>query len=287
MELKTKQYEEDMEIETGFYYLNMPNEIYHHLSGSVSKSGLDIFHDDPYKFYHRKEKSQTRAMQLGSAIHAACLEPGVFERDYVLLPDVKDRRQPEYKQAVKSLGEGHVFTNADVDKIKGMQAAVHDNVEAHKLLSAQGYTEISGLSVDENTGLVIRHRFDKLAFIDGKWWAVDIKKTKGADEYSFSKSIWDYRYHVQQAVYSKGFEEITGEKLAGFKFIAVEDEYPHKVSIYELCDMSQKIGSDEARMDIDLLAEYEKGNMTAHNNEPSKIISLPEFVMRQFEEEII
>ncbi|CAM0013097.1 exonuclease VIII [Vibrio phage K375] len=280
------EYKEGMKIEVGKYYLNMPNDIYHGSAGD-SKSSLDVFHEDPYKYFHPKERKQTRPMQLGSAIHAACLEPDVFNSEYILLPELKDRRQAEYKQAVKSFGEGKVFTNDDCKKITGMQKAVHANGEAHALLTAPGYFEVSGFSRDPETGLLIRHRFDKLAFIDGEWVGVDLKKTQGANQYKFSKSIWDYRYHVQDAIYSKGFENITNLELSSFKFIAVEEEYPHKVAVYELCDASRKIGQDEARMDLNSLAEYKSGKIKAHNNSECEIISLPEWVLRQFEDEVI
>lgn len=281
------EYKEGIKIEPGNYYLGMPNEVYHTMPGSYSKSGLDVLHDDPYKFFNRKQREQTRAMQIGSAIHAAILEPDVFAEEYMLLPEVRDRRQSEYKQAVKAFGVGKVFTNAECERIAGMQKAVHANTEAHKLLTAPGYFEVSGFSVDERTGLVMRHRFDKLANINGEWVGVDLKKTQCANQFKFSRSMWDYRYHVQDAIYSKGFKEITGSELAAFKFIAVEESHPNKVAIYELCDISKKIGAEEARLDLDELSEYVDGNKQAHNDNGSEIISLPEFVMRQHEDELI
>lgn len=285
-ELPAINYEEGIKIETGKYYLNMPNETYHNTAGD-SKSSLDVFHQDPYKYFHRKQKEQTRAMQLGSAIHAAILEPEVFKKEYMLLKELKDRRQPEYKAAVKSKGEGKVFTNSDCEKIEGIQKAVWGNREARDLLLADGYCEISGFAIDTESELPIRHRFDKLAFIDGEWWGVDIKKTVSVSERDFSMSMWKYRYHVQDAIYSAGFKAIAGKELAGFKFICVEEEYPHKVEIYELCDLSRKIGIEEARMDLNSLSMYKSGKITAHNNAQSKIISLPEFILSQYEEEII
>ena len=171
-------------------------------------------------------------MELGSAIHAACLEPDLFATEYMLLPEVKNRQQPEYKQAVKAFGAGKVFTNDDCEKISGMQNAVHEHDEAHKLLTAPGYFEVSGFFICPISGLQMRIRFDKLAFIGGEWVGFDLKKTQGADDYKFSKSIWDYRYHVQDHIYSMGFKAITGKELAAFKFGAVEDVYPHIVEVY-------------------------------------------------------
>lgn len=286
MNLNVIQWTPETKIEVGNLYSGMPNEIYHSSIGD-SKSSLDVFHEDPYKYFNRKEKKQTRPMQIGSAIHAACLEPDMFASSYMLLPEVKDRRQPEYKRAVKSFGEDKVFTGLDCEKIKGMQKAVQSNARANQLLNSNGYFEISGFYIDEKTGLVLRFRFDKLSFVDGKWHGVDLKKTQGANQYDFSKSIWNYRYHVQDAVYSDGFKSVTGIELDSFSFVVVEEEYPHKVANYELCDLSRKIGKDELRADLDLLNEYKIGNITAHNNSETEVISLPEWVMRQFEEEVI
>lgn len=286
MQLKPIEYEDGMVIETGKYYTNMPNETYH-AHNSISKSGLDKFDIDPYKFYNAKPMKQTRAMQTGSAIHAAVLEPEVFEKDFMLLPEIKDRRQAEYKAAVKSFGEGHVFTNAECEKIKGMQKAVWAHDEARRLLKSQGYCEISGFARDNETGVICRHRFDKLAKLEDGWWGVDLKKTQDVREFKFSRTILDYRYHVQDAFYSDQFEWITGEKLAGFKFIAVEEEYPHKVAVYELCDISKQIGGEAYRHNLNMYAEYESGAIKAHNNSCSEVISLPEWALRQFEEEVI
>jgi len=281
--LPLKIYEEGLEIENGYFYLNMPNDVYHASKGD-SKSSIDVFHENPYKYFNRKQRKQTRPMELGSAIHAACLEPDLFAQEYMLLPEVKDRRQPEYKQAAKALGEGKVFTNDDCEKISGMQTAVHNNHDANVLLTAPGYFEVSGFFLCPISGLQMRVRFDKLAFIGNEWVGVDLKKTQGADDYKFSKSIWDYRYHVQDCIYKMGFKAITGKDLTVFKFIAVEDVYPHVVEVYELCDLSQKIASDEVKIDMLSLLEYKKGNVKAHNNNQSTIISLPNWVLNQFEE---
>lgn len=57
MKLPILEYKKGDKIETGKYYLNMPNETYHSTSGD-SKSSLDVFHQDPYKYFHRKKKNK-------------------------------------------------------------------------------------------------------------------------------------------------------------------------------------------------------------------------------------
>lgn len=326
MKLKPIEYEDGMVIETGKYYTNMPNETYH-AHNSISKSGLDKFDIDPYKFYNAKPMKQTQAMKIGSAIHCSVLEPELFEKEYAVEPDWSDCLSSDaaMKQYLKSVGrsgysslktydlaimcfecdpnikiqfvekslwlaefpDAELITIAEMEKIKGMQKAVWAHDEARQLLQAQGYCEISGFARDNETGVICRHRFDKLAKLEDGWWGVDLKKTQDVREFKFSRTILDYRYHVQDAFYSDQFEWITDEKLAGFKFIAVEEEYPHKVAVYELCDISKQIGGEAYRHNLNMYAEYESGAIKAHNNSCSEVISLPEWALRQFEEEVI
>lgn len=325
MKLNPIEYKEGMEVEVGKYYTNMPNETYH-AHKSISKSGLDKFEIDPYKFYNAKPIKQTQAMKIGSAIHSAILEPDLFTKEYAVEPDWSDCLSSDaaMKSWLKSVGRtgysslktydlaimclicepdlkiefiekslwlsefpnAEIITEKEMEKIEGMQKAVWAHDEARKLLKAQGYCEISGFARDNETGTICRHRFDKLALIDGEYWGVDLKKTQDVREFKFSRTISDYRYHVQDAFYYDQFEWITGERLAGFKFIAVEEEYPHKVAVYELCDVSKQIGKDAYRHNLNMYAEYEKGAIKAHNNSSSEVISLPEWVLREFEREI-
>ena len=273
---------EGMTIEPGYYYSGMPNETYHE-HDSISKSGLDLIERDPYHYFNRKPMEQTRPMQVGSAIHAAILEPGVFEEKYCMLPTLKDRRQPEYKQAVKAYGEGNVFTGNDCENIANIQKAVWANKEASELLSVEGWFELSGFVKDPSTGVVCRHRFDKLN-VDG--WAVDLKKTQDVRSEKFSRSISDYRYHVQDAFYLAQYEWITGKQLDGMKFICVEEKWPHKVAVYQLCDITREIGRQMFRFNLDMYAQCLQDSGMYHNNTETEIISLPEWVLRQYEDEI-
>lgn len=279
-ELPIKQWKEGITVEPGFYYLGMPNEVYHALEGD-SKSSLDILNDDPYKYFNRKERETTRNMEMGTAIHAAMLEPKAFAEDFIMLPTISDRRQPEYKNASKAVGKSNVFVGKECEKIEGMQKAIKANDEAQRLLDLPGYFEISGVAIDPETGLIIRHRFDKLAWDGRQWIGVDLKKTTKVDDYSFSKKIYDLRYHVQDSLYRHGFELITGQEMRSFQFVAIEEDYPHLVAIYELCDMSKKIGFDEYRYDMATLKQYKEGQQMAHNNRGRALISLPEFIMRE------
>lgn len=265
------------------YYSDVPNAVYH-AHASVSKSGLDLVDRDPYHFFNNKPREQTRPMQIGSAIHAAILEPEVFAREYMMLPEIKDRRQAEYKQAVKAYGPEKVFTADDCDNIDNIQKAVWGNAEASVLLKGEGFCELSGFVKDPETGVMCRHRFDKLNVEQG--WAVDVKKTQDVREFEFSKSIYNYRYHVQAAFYLDQYYWLTGQHLKGMKFICVEEKWPHKVAVYFLDDVSIQIGREAYRSNLAIYAHYINSELKPTNNTQSQLISLPEWALREYENKI-
>ena len=212
----------------GCMVLDMPNDAYHAYAG-ISKSGLDVIARSPAHFKYRPKHEPSRAMVIGSATHAAVLEPTVFNKQYALLKEVTDRRSAEYKQAVKLHGADNVLICGEIEQIAGMQAALNKNKYAAELLVANGWCEIACFATDPETGVLVKCKFDKLL---NNLQSVDLKTTLDVRE--FYKSVANYRYHVQEAFYSDVFEWATGEQINGFDFLAVEKEMPHASRIFRL-----------------------------------------------------
>lgn len=259
----------------GCFVINMPNEAYHAYQG-ISKSGLDLINRSPAHYAHREQREPTRAMVIGSAIHAAILEPEVFERDYLLLRDVTDRRASAYKEAVKTRSEEFVLTGKEADHVKGMQDSVFLNREATELLSAEGWVELSAFVECNETGALLKARFDKLN-ADGT--AVDLKSTTDIRYEQFQRSIGNYRYHVQDAHYSRVFHLITGYNLKAFKFVCVESASPHASKIYRLDDESRNIGYRAAMADLAVYAECERTGEWPYPDGSEELITLPAWAL--------
>lgn len=233
----------------GCLVLNMPNEAYHAYDG-ISKSGLDLIARSPAHYAYREHREPTRAMAIGSATHAAILEPDVFASEYMLLRDVKDRRASAYKEAVKAYGDDKVLTGKEADSVIGMQNALHMNPEAKVLLDADGWTEIACFATDPETGVLVKCKFDKLL---KDLRAPDIKTT--IDLRDFAKSVANYRYHVQQAFYSDVFFWATGLTLKEFQFLAVEKDAPNASRLFTLDDPSVEYGRKLYREALNVYAE--------------------------------
>jgi hypothetical protein len=259
-------------IEKGVFVLDMPNDVYHDYDG-ISKSGLDLVNRSPAHYAYAEPRKSTRAMEIGTAIHAAILEPKLFEREYMLLRDVTDRRASEYKQAVKALGSGErVLTGSEADRVKGMQASVQSNKQAMHYLDQDGFAELSALVRCPSTGVILRARFDWIT-MDGI--SIDVKKTQDVRYEAFQKSIANYRYHVQDGFYSYVFELITGQPLKAFKFLAIEEMAPNSSKLYELDDEAKAIGKRIALEDLDTYASAEISNDWHGVVHEEELISLP------------
>ncbi|MCM4841378.1 PD-(D/E)XK nuclease-like domain-containing protein, partial [Escherichia coli] len=74
------------------------------------------------------------------------------------------------------------------------------------LVESAGHAESSIYWEDPETGILCRCRPDKI--IPEFHWIMDVKTT--ADIQRFKTAYYDYRYHVQDAFYSDGYEAQFG-----------------------------------------------------------------------------
>ena len=266
----------------GCFVTGMRNDAYHGYEG-ISKSGLDLVHRSPAHYRYSAKREATRAMEIGTAIHTAILEPERFQEEYVLLRDVKDRRASEYKAAVKVHGSERVLVASEADAVAGMQESIAASVAAKTALADSPYKELSAFVEDPETGVLLRARFDTLS---SKGASVDLKKTRNAQPSEFAKSVYNYRYHVQAAMYSHVYELITGEPLKKFWFLAVEDQPPHCAMLYSLDDVSLLVGHEEYRADLAAYAEAVGSGDWRGYAEPVQEISLPSWAFAQMDNDV-
>lgn len=267
----------------GCFVLDMPNEAYHAYDG-ISKSGLDIINRSPAHYFFNSYSEPSPAMLMGTAVHTAILEPERFKDDYLIL-DVKDKRTSAYKEAVKARGVERVLLKKDYERIATMQEVIAADNEASELLAGCDLFEVSAFVGIPDTDIILRCRYD--AFNTREGVAVDLKTTRSSEPNAFAKSVYDYRYHVQAALYSDVFEMITGERLKRFAFLAVENDLPHCPMVYDLDDDALHIGRLEYELN---LVEYGKALQSGnwHGYEKTgEPLSLPNWVLNQYENELL
>lgn len=263
-------------------YTDISNSDYH-ASHGISNSGLSRIAQSPAHFKYPKAKSSTRAMEIGSAIHCAILEPERYIQDYRVV-ECDARTSSLYKAACKDRDSSLVLTMAEADNVNGMQESAYRNMSAASLLlDTLASRELSVYAKDPETGLLVKCRFDLLT---KDLIALDLKKTQDARADAFSRSIFNYWYHRQAAFYSDVLFWATGERLKAWKFLAMEEQSPYACKVYQLDEEAMEIGRVEYRMALDTYAEcVESGEWPAYGGD-EEVISLPGWAFSKFEDQL-
>ena len=218
---------------------NISNAEYHG-SGELSRStAWSLLTTCPqkvkYDMTHRKESSP--ALVIGSAFHAATLEPGKFDDEFAVKPseiDGKSSRTDHYKETFKMMQKNEPnkswLAPSDYDLVMDMAASALD----HPILRtnmAECDTIIEGTGFFEMEGAKCKVRPD--LYNPGAGVVIDLKSTQDASEKGFAKSVRQFGYTFQACWYMHALR-LIGEKPKQFVFLAVEKSAPHLTAAYTL-----------------------------------------------------
>lgn len=237
----------------------LSNAEYHSCDGSISKTGLDDINRSPFIYYsrhldpNRPPRQETPAMVLGTMVHTAVLEPDKFDERYLVAPPC-DRRTTMGKQIwaefQQRLRPGQTIADAEmVTQARAMAASLRDLPSIRDALS-EGHAEVSVFWRNEETGVVCRCRPDWVYPAGRGVILLDVKTTVDASQTGFAKAVANYRYDVQAAFYSDGFEEAGVMAVHGFVFAAVEKEWPFAAAAYMLSEDDIEIGREKYRRNL-------------------------------------
>ncbi|MFM8899046.1 MAG: PD-(D/E)XK nuclease-like domain-containing protein [Burkholderiales bacterium] len=219
----------------------MPNGAYH-ARHAVSASGLKALSKSPRHYWaahldpNREPKEPTPAMKAGTLAHCMILEPESFQARYVIRPDGLDMRT----KAGKAWSEGapswaDIISQSEHRAASLQSQAVRALPEVSALL-AKGQPEVSAFWVDQTTGSACKCRPDWVSPAGAGVVLVDIKTCPDASPKGFARAVANFRYDLQAAWYSHGYEHASGLPVLGFVFAAVEHDYPHAAAAYMLDD---------------------------------------------------
>lgn len=246
-----------------------PDEVYHRRQLGVASShalGEVLRSPAHYRAWLESPDKRTPTLDLGRASHSLILEPDVFDRRYVVVPDFgpqracqadpetgrvavtteegranKDRRKAWYA-ARPEMAEDYIgpdkprqIEEEDRDRILGIRDALTSNSDALDLL-CDGRAEVTLRWRCPETGLPCKARID--------WWADDVDTIADLktcdDARDAERAIRTYGYRRQDAHYLDGLRELG--RPGRFVFIFVERERPHGVRILELDDDARAHG---------------------------------------------
>lgn len=241
----------------GIYVGIEPEEYYERALGVASKSSLDLVRRSP-AHYHAwatgsDEREETPALEFGSAVHVALLEPERFDSVYTQSPDFGDLRTKVAREARDEWRAANAGRKAlsldDWERIERMRESIARHSLAASLLRG-GRSEVSAYWDDPETGLRCKSRVD---YMRGGI-LIDLKTTDDASPGAFPTSCARYGYHRQDAMYTQAWRA-CGADVDAFVFIAVEKRAPFAVGVHVLDGDAKALGASSIRRDLETLAD--------------------------------
>ena len=214
-------------------------------------------------------RKETPAMALGTAIHAALLEPKVYETGFVVTPkEASDRRTKAYKEWAKTVGDQRILSIDDAAIVDRVCEAVDKSQMVSSVLCMPGEAEKEIYWRCMETGVACRAKLDKLC---GSV-VLDVKTTDDAKPAAFARTVGKFRYDLQASHY------LDGAEAQAFIFIAVEKQAPFRVRLYEIAEIDLK---DANEYRVELLQHYKQridsGDWSEAGEEDLQTIFVPNY----------
>lgn len=281
-----------VQIPIGDGPLGLQGEAYHADRVRDSNSVLKLFRASPQLYHRHKQglpsKEPTAAMELGTVLHTAILEPEKFQRTYMVEQEKLDKRFKENKAKaaafdaeVKARG-CKVLDLSSWNKIGSMVAGIQDNDEAMALLESQRHQhhpEYSVQWVDSETGLPLKAMADNLMLLidDNRHGVIiDVKSSARPTPFLFARSAIDLGYHDAAALYMDGFFQALKLESLDFQWIVSNTADPHECFVCRPSKPMIALGRHNNRTTLRAIRHrMETGNWRSHYSQRVYDIDVP------------
>lgn len=212
----------------------------------VSITELNLFLKLPSLYKHQildgNKPETNKALEEGTALHTAILEPEVFEKIYKPLPDVDFRTKEGkiVKAQTEDLASVYGIKFLKIEAYNRILGA-RDSLMSHKKITGKKLKpEVSSFNIHQLSQVPIKARFDGIC--EDQNMLVDLKTT--IDAINFEESVMKYGYFRQAAFYLDMFESLTGRRMK-WQWWVVEMQPPYTRAVYELGIQYEVLGRNE------------------------------------------
>lgn len=211
---------------------NLPHENYLKIEALSSSAIKTISDGAPADLL--LEKTETRAMMIGTAVHLRMSDPGEFFSRYASLHKLESRKKAAVearKALLADYEERGVITLSEDEYAAVLEIGNKlESNELFKLISKDSEHEVTMLWDEPAPGGKVRckARPDILSKIDGATYLVDIKKVADITDRGLRRAVYSFGHAIQDAWYIRG-ANACGIDAKAFVFIFVQESYPHHV----------------------------------------------------------
>lgn len=211
----------------------IPHRVIYDSIEALNYSGSKELLKSPAHFhlYASAPRESTKALRLGSYVHALVLEPEKARTAFAIAP-VCDRRTKDgkatYEAFASALEPGAtILSNEEAAEAHKIAAAAMGCIERHGFKFK--HTELMFMA--NFMDCPIKSAIDAVGESDG--YLYDLKTCEDASPSGFLKAVRAYRYNLQANFYKAAYQAGFKEHVQGFRFICVEKE-TLQTAVYEL-----------------------------------------------------
>jgi exodeoxyribonuclease VIII len=227
----------------------------------------------------------TDAMDLGTAVHIAILEPDSFEDRVVemTLPGpFRSKVAKAERDAFMAEHSGKIVLKVDsYTAVLGMRDGAHANPLAHRLLTGTGENELT-LVWNDTAGIKCKARLDRFTVWDNWATVVDLKTTRVvANHNAIAGEAARFGWAIQQSFYLRGIDHLYGPKTRRFVFLVTEKDPPHLTCVCEIEQESMEWARNRIEQDVKYLAHCMSENTWPGYAADARQIRLPAWTTRE------
>jgi hypothetical protein len=268
--------------------LDLPESKYH-AHPALSSTGARRILESPARFDHWRKRQEPgkQAYDVGHALHTKVLGIGAgtvaYPDEHITPSGAVSSKAATVAWAEEQRAAGYTpVAPAQARKVDGMTEAVLAHPTARALLEKDGDPEASIFAKDEQTGVEMRARFDRLSTDI----AIDLKTTaRLANAEGFARVVAEHGYDVQQEFYERVYTQATGQERIPFVFIVVETEAPHLVGVHSLDVVWAQMGAAKVQRALETYAECTTSGVWPGYDTDVQLLSPPNWLTYQFEDE--
>lgn len=246
-----------------------------------------------WKFGPHDEDKATPSTDFGSLVDCLLLQPDKFTDYYVTTPATYTNSKKQVADWTwqsptcrewrdTRMAQGLlVATPEEVETAQKAVSRLHSHPDLgdriKKLLGASQKQVFSVAEYhDKDTGivLVVKALTD---VVPPDWMPeyatglLDLKTSKSAEPRKWTKSVWDFNYHVQAAMNLQVFNAATGQKRKNFYHLIIENTEPFEPATRQLSKEYVEIGLKRVQDGLRILCQCLKANKWPSYTEPGML----------------
>jgi len=263
---------------------NMDEQEYRKADGlNVSKYRM-FWEEDGEKICHEmnQDVAVTEAMEFGTLVHCAILEPKKLSSIYVVWEGNKVKEKKRWAEFKEENKDKIITTQERLEGLVSIGKRIKQNKEAVRLLNGCA-SEVS-MFFEMDNGAKCKARLDVVQ--SDQHIIADIKTTAKIDARSFASAVDHTGLMIQAGHYAEAYRQCYGiDHNPEFWFICIENTAPYRIACRPLTDEYLEYGRQK---NIETVAKIKIGEVTGSwstlaDEEGIQEIGLPEW--RKSEEE--